>query len=107
MKFKLLFLLIIGASLLLGGCARSTMEDTSDTLQHFLLRGVITEVNNTVKEITVEGETEKVKLRVSENSEMVNQEEEVIQLGDLEKGIEVSVSWGSKEELEKLEILEQ
>ncbi|MDQ0350944.1 hypothetical protein J2R98_000747 [Alkalibacillus filiformis] len=114
MKLKLISLLFLSISLPLSACGYSnTMESTSDTLQHSVLRGVVTDVNHTDQEIIVEGETKQVNLRVTENSEMLNRSEEAIQFEDLERGLEVSVSWMPKDsegqnqvELEKLELVE-
>ncbi|MEC5425773.1 hypothetical protein QGM71_20100 [Virgibacillus sp. C22-A2] len=114
MKLKSIFLLILSISLPLSACGYSnTMESTAGTVQHSVLRGVVTDVNHTDREITVEGESKQVNLRITENSEMLNQLEEVIHFEDLVKGLEVSVSWITKEDegqnqvkLDKLELLD-
>ncbi|WP_042221830.1 putative periplasmic lipoprotein [Oceanobacillus manasiensis] len=114
MRLKLTFHLVIGISLLLSACGYSnTVEDTVYMDQeHVILKGVVTEIN-TDKEITVKDEASQVNLRVTENSSMINHLEDVIHFKDLEKELEVSVSWFTKKgegknvlELEKLEILD-
>ncbi len=114
MKLKRIFCLFLGVSLL-SACGNSnTMEVTSDMYQHSLLMGVITDINQTESEVTVEGEAKKVNMRVTQHSRIINQLEEEIHFEDLELGLEVSVSWVPNEEgdpkqveLEKLEFLEK